>query len=255
MADRATLFVIPGSHPAMTARLMLELKGIDYKRRDLIPVVSKGVLRAVGFPGVTVPALKFRDEKVQGSREISKTLDRLVGDPPLFPADAEARTKVEEAEKWGDDTLQAPARRILWNALKRDRGPLESFSQGAKLGVPLKVAMATAAPIVAMSARFNEATDDNTKADLAALPGYLDKIDAWIAEGVLGPESPNAADLQISTSVRLMMSLDDLRPFIESRPAGALATRVVKDYPGKVPPILPAEWLEPLQAGGSAEKQ
>ena len=38
----ATLYVIPGSHPSMAARLMLERKGISYKRRDLIPVMSKG---------------------------------------------------------------------------------------------------------------------------------------------------------------------------------------------------------------------
>jgi glutathione S-transferase len=247
MADRATLFVIPGSHPALTARLMLERKGIDYRRIDLIPVVSKGVLRAAGFPSKTVPALRYAGERIQGSREISKALDRFVPEPPLFPSEPDARGKVEEAERWGDETLQAPARRMLWNALRRDRGPLESFSVGARLGVPLKMAMATAAPIVAMSARFNAATDENVRTDLAALSGYLDRIDAWIADGVLGSDPPNAADLQIATSVRLMMSLDDVRPFIENRPAGALATRVVPDYPGKVPPILPAEWLEPLR--------
>jgi glutathione S-transferase len=247
MAPRATLYVIPGSHPAMSARLMLEAKGIDYKRRDLIPVVSKGVLRVAGFPGVTVPALKIGDSKVQGSREIARELDRVAPEPPFFPREADARAAVEEAEKWGDETLQAPARRILWNALRRDRGPLESFSQGARLGVPLKLAMATAAPVVAMSARFNEATDENARADLAALPGYLDKIDSWIGAGVLGGPTPNAADYQVSTSVRLLMALDDLHDAIAGRPAGQVAERVVPDYPGKVPPILPADWLQPLR--------
>jgi glutathione S-transferase len=243
MAAPARLYVIPGSHPAMTARLMLELKGIEYKRRDLIPVVSKAWLRAAGFPGVTVPALKLDGTKVQGSREIARELDRLVPEPPLFPSDPEARAKVEEAERWGDEVLQAPARRILWNTLRRDRWAMESYSQGAKLGVPVKVAIATGGPIVALSARFNDAGDENVKADLAALPGYLDKIDAWIAEGVLGGAQLNAADLQISTSVRLLMSLDDLHDVIAARPAGKLAERVVPDYPGKAPPILPADWL------------
>jgi hypothetical protein len=44
------------------------------------------------------------------------------------------------------------------------------------------------------------------------------------------------------------MSFDDLRPAIEHRPAGELALRVVPDYPGKIPPVLPAAWLEPLPA-------
>ena len=43
------------------------------------------------------------------------------------------------------------------------------------------------------------------------------------------------------------MTLDDLRPAIESRPAGALAKRVVPDYPGKAPPILPPAWLQQLR--------
>ena len=50
---RATVYVIPGSHPALAVRGMLEHKGIDYRRIDLIPVVSRGVLKALRFPGVT----------------------------------------------------------------------------------------------------------------------------------------------------------------------------------------------------------
>ena len=42
----ARLYVIPASHPATTAALMLAFKGIDYKRTDLMPVVSKAALRA-----------------------------------------------------------------------------------------------------------------------------------------------------------------------------------------------------------------
>ena len=41
----AKLYVIPGSHPSWSAKLMLEHKGIPYKRVDLMPVISKGLLR------------------------------------------------------------------------------------------------------------------------------------------------------------------------------------------------------------------
>ena len=50
------LFTVPGSHPGWTARLMLEYKGIEYKRTDLPPGVHWFVLKALRFPGVTVPA-------------------------------------------------------------------------------------------------------------------------------------------------------------------------------------------------------
>jgi glutathione S-transferase len=243
----ARLFVIPASHPAIAARLMLEHKGIAYKRTDLLPVISKVALRAIGFPGTTVPALKIDGSKVQGSRQIARELDRLQPDPPLFPADPEKRAAVEEAERFGDEELQSPMRQILWWTIKQDKAPLRSYSEGAKLGVPLSLAMKTAAPIVTLSARFNEADDIHVRPSLAALPAMLDRIDAWIASGVLGGEQLNAADFQIAPSIGLAMTLEDLRPAIESRPVGQLAKRIVPDYPGNTPPILPAAWLEPLR--------
>lgn len=249
---KARLYVIPASHPSIAAELMLKHKGISYKRRDLIPVVSKVALRAARFPGVTVPALKIDGAKVQGSRQIARELERLRPEPPLFPADPEKRAAVEEAERFGDEELQHPVRQILWWGMKRDRSPLRSYSEGARLGIPVWVAVKTAAPIVALSARFNEADDQNVRADLEALPSLLDRIDAWIAAGVIGGEQPNVADLQIAPSLGLAMTLDDLRPAIESRPAGELARRLVPDYPGRMPPILPAEWLAPLRGGATA---
>jgi glutathione S-transferase len=246
----ATLYVIPGSHPAAMVAAMLDMKGIQYKRVDLMPVISRGVLKALRFPASTVPALKLDGDKLQGSGEIARELERLRPDPPLFPSDPGARTAVEQAADWGEETLQPLARRIFWNAIRRDHKPLASFAEGYRLGVPVGLAVKTAGPIVAAEIRMHGATDDKVRADLAALPGMLQRIDDWIAAGVLGGEHPNAADLQIATSLRLLMSLDDLRPAIESRPAGEMALRVVPDYPGRVPAVLPPAWLEPLQASG-----
>lgn len=246
----ARLYVIPASHPSIAVQLMLEHKGIPYKRTDLMPVVSKGVLRAVGFPGVTVPALKIDGDKVQGSRPIARELERLRPEPPLFPADPERRTAVEEAERFGDEELQHPIRQLLWWGFRRDRYPMKSYSEGAKLGVPLGLAVKTGAPLVALSARFNEASDENARAALEELPSLLDRVDAWIGSGVLNGEQLNAADFQIAPSIGLAMTLDDLRPAIESRPAGALARRVVPGYPGRMPAALPPEWLAPLRGAG-----
>jgi glutathione S-transferase len=248
----ARLYVIPGSHPSMTARLMLEHKGIPYKRVDLMPVISKAALKALRFPGATVPALRIDGRKVQGSRAIARELDRIQPEPPLFPADAAERSAVEEAERFGDEDMQPAARRMLWWALRRDRSPLESFSEGARLGIPIGLAVKTAAPIVAASARLNQATDENVRADLAALPGMLSRVDDYIAAGTLGGEPVNAGDLQVATSLRLMMTLDDLRPTISARPAGEMAIRVVPEYPGRVQAILPAAWLAPLREADAA---
>jgi glutathione S-transferase len=245
---KVRLFTIPASHPGWTARLMLERKGIPYSRIDLVAVLSKPILRAAGFPGVTVPAIRIDGRRVQGSRAIARELDRLVPEPPLFPADPEERARVEEAEAWGDEVLQEVARRLVWNILNRDHGSIESYLTGARLGLPVALAAKTAPPIAALSARFNKADDAHAIADLAALPGLLDRIDAYVADGVLGGLEPNAADFQIAPSVALLMTLDDIRPHVESRPAGELARRIVPDFPGRTPPGFPPAWLEPLSA-------
>lgn len=242
----AKLYVIPGSHPSWTARLMLERKGIPYKRVDLMPVISKGIVKAQRFPGITVPALKLDGKRVQGSMEIGRELDRIQPEPPLYPADPQLRAKVVEAEAWGDEFQQTP-RRFSWWAFKKDRAPMASYSEGALLGVPVGLAVKTGGPLVAVAARLNGSNDAAVSADLASLPADLDRIDAWIADGVLGGPQANAADYQIAPSLRLLMSFDDLRPFIEGRPCGEMAMRVVPDFPGRTPALVPAEWLAGLR--------
>jgi glutathione S-transferase len=242
-----TLFVIPGSHPSVAAMLMLERKGLAYRRIDLAPAVHRLVVRAAGFPAATVPALRADGRRIQGSRAIARALDSMQPEPPLFPSDAEARAAIEEAERWGDEVLQPVARRLTWAGLSRDRSTIGSFLEGARLGIPTGVAARTAGPLVALSVRLNGVSDETARADLGALPGLLDKVDGWATSGVLGGGEPTAGDFQVATSVRLLMTQDDLRPAIEERPAGELALRVVPRFPGRVPPVFPPDWLAGLR--------
>jgi glutathione S-transferase len=250
---KTTLYVIPGSHPSKAVAAMLDRKGIEFKRVDLMPVISRGALKAMRFPGVTIPSLRLDNRKLTGSREISRALDEIRPDPPLFPSDPEQRKAVEEAEVWGEKVLADAVRRILWDAIKRDRAPLRSFAEGARLGVPVGLAVATAAPIIAAEVRMHKATDEAVRKDLASFGSWLDQIDEWIAEGLLGADEPNAADFQIAAGVRLAMTLQDLRPLIAERPAGKLAMRLIPDYAGDIPPIFPADWLEPVRAAGATQ--
>src|SRR6201999_4344839 len=189
------LYVIPASHPSTTAALMLDFKGIAYKRTDLMPVVAKPALRAFGFPGTTVPALKIDGEKVQGSRAISRALDRLVADPPLFPTDPDRRAAVEDAERFGDEQLQHPIRQLLWWGFKREKENLRGYSEGRRLGVPIGLAIKAGGPLIALSAHFNEATDESARAALAVLPDLLDRVDAYIADGTIGGPERNTREL------------------------------------------------------------
>jgi len=244
--SKATLYSLPGSHPAKGVALMLDFKGIDYRKVDLMPLIHKGVVRAAGFPGTTVPALKFNGEKLQNSVDIARALDRLVPEPPLLPTDEAARKQVLMAEAFGEAELQHAVRQILWNAVRRRPRSIASFLEGSNLPLPQSVAAYTSGPIIWGEYKVNDATDENVRGNLAAFPEWLDRLDAWVADGTLGGQTPNAADFQIAPSIRLAETLQDLRPFIEGRPIGEAAKRVVPVYAGDVPPALPQEWLAPF---------
>ena len=180
----------PGSHPSRTARRMLELKGIDYKRRDLIPVVSKGALRAVGFPGNTVPALKIDGEKVQGSREIARELDRLRPTrrcsrpiPPRAPGRGgrgARATRTSRPPPGGSSGTPAGATARRWRATPRaparrpdrlrgeDRRRRSSRSRHASTRRPTSTSGRTSPPC----------------------RGCSQRVDDWIAAGVLGGDEP-----------------------------------------------------------------
>jgi glutathione S-transferase len=85
------------------------------------------------------------------------------------------------------------------------------------------------------------------RADLINLDFHLDRADRWIAAGAMGASdtAPNAADLQVGSSLRLLLTLEDLAPRIDARACGRLARRWFPDYPGALGAgALPAPWLE-----------
>jgi glutathione S-transferase len=230
----ARLYVVHGSHPCAAVEKALELKGVPYRTVELPPPMHAAFQR-LRFGKRTVPGLTLDGEKIVGSREILRRLEELRPEPPLFPADPEAKATVEETERWGEETFQPVARRLLWAAMKRNPGAMASYSENSKLPLPAPMIRLSAPLISRVEMRLNQATPEAERADLAALPGYLDKIDGWIAEGVIGGETPNAADLQIASTLRLLMTLEDLRPLIESRPAGELALRLFPQADGRMP--------------------
>ena len=239
----AKLYVVNGSHPCATVERALQLKGIPYKIVEFPPPMHMAAMKLL-FGQRTVPGLKLDGEKISGSRAILRRLDTLKPEPPLYPADPGQRASVEQAEAWGDDVLQGLVRRILWPTFKAHPEAMATFGGGKLPAVPVPVLKLIAPVATRIEMKANEASDAAYPADVRSLPDVLGKIDGWIADGVLGGEQPNAADLQIAPSVRLLMALADLRPLIENRPAGQLALRLFPDFPGDVAAgSIPAEYL------------
>jgi glutathione S-transferase len=255
MAGKLKLYGFDGSNSVHTGRLMIEHKGLEYDFVKLVPAIHAPTMLLMGFPTMGVPAIKVGGRKVQGTRWIARALDELYPDAPrLFPEDPVQRRKVQAAERWGEE-LQNAVRRIFYCAARRDRkaflsvlaagrGPIKSV--GLRMFAPVVIKLATG---------LHRASDEAGREDVELIPERLDQIDAWIADGVLGGETLNAADFQIGVNVSALMLSDDLTPFVEWRPAAALARRVFPNYVGHLGPVVPTEWMDELRAAAGEAEQ
>src|SRR6476646_5077717 len=182
----ARLYWFPLSHPAQAARVMLELKGVDHELTSVLPGLQRIHLRLAGFRGGTVPALKLDGRRVQGSHSIARALERLRPQPPLFPAEASALARVEEAERWGDEELQPVPRIILRWGLVRHAGLRRWLAQESGLPAPGLAALLSV-PAAWYYARVVAADQAAVRRALAGLGPMLDQADALLADGVLAP--------------------------------------------------------------------
>jgi len=248
MAARVTLYMFTGSTPSITAQLMLEHKQIEFKRVHVLVGPHAFAMLGRGFPMMNVPAVKIDGRRIQGSRQISRALDELQPQPPLFPADEEQRRGVVLAERWGED-LQNAVRRIFWCAARRNpRAMMTVHPHANPLMRPAQ--HATRRLVTRLATAGHQASDFAGEEHLAELPARLDQIDAWIEQGLLNGRQLNAADFQIAPNLALLLRFEDLAPHIEQRPAAKLARRLVADDPVRIGAALPAPWLAPL--GGAA---
>src|SRR3954451_17145850 len=246
-----TLYVIPGSHACRSAMLMLEHKQAPYRRIDIVTLLHPMVVRLRGFDAGgqtrtaggrhtfglrlgdrlgTVPALAADGHRISTNHGIARFLEEQHPDPPLFPADPDRRAVVEEAERWGNETLQMAARRIPGGAGVRDPGKFSRSSGDGRMGYLLykhELARRLIVPRI-LRAIFaaNPAQDDELLAELSTM---LDRIDAWIAEGVLGGPELNVADFMVAPSLALSPYRPDVKPLFEGRPALELVDRLLPE--------------------------
>jgi glutathione S-transferase len=245
------LYVIPGSHACRSAMLMLEHKEAPYKRVDVITLTHPIVARLRGFDagsqtraaggrrtlGIrlgdlmgTVPALAADGARISTNHGIARFLDERHPERPLIPAEPERRRAVEEVERWANDTLQMEARRIPLGWAVREPAKIARAGADGRMGYLLYRKELARRLIIPWLGRavfpVDGARDDEL---VASLPPMLDKIDAWIGEGVIGGEHLNAADFMIAPSLALILYRPDVKPLFEGRPALELVDRLLPE--------------------------
>jgi glutathione S-transferase len=236
MPPTLTLHALPPSHPCMTVAAALRYKGLAFERVDLPPGEHVERMQEIyGEGNSTVPGLLIDGEPVHGSRTILARLETVSPEPSLYPSE-----EVREAERWGDEELQDLGRRLPWGALHFRPEAMGTFAGGAPLDGP---GTDFAIKYVRASWRYHGITAARLHEDLAGLPEKIAHIEELARQGVIDGERPNAADLQIGATIRVLMPIADLRPALAGGAAERIALRFFPDYPGEVPAgAYPAGW-------------
>jgi glutathione S-transferase len=229
------LYVLPASHPCAAVDKALQLKQLPYRVWEWLPPLH-APMQLLMTGKRTVPSLRVDGETISGSRAIMHRLDVLAPQPLLYPAEPEARSRVEMADEWGDVTFQPIARELIWAGAVRRPEALVSYGANSRLPVPGGV-LRLSAPLIARAERRLNRTDEPTaRRRLAELPEHLDRIDGWLADGTLqGAGHPNAADLQILSTVRLLATFGDVRPLLDERPCVRAARELFPTLAGELP--------------------
>ena len=219
----ATLYAIPGSHAVRTGELMLEHKGIAFRRVNFPPGPHRVLVRLLGFKDDRVPAVKFEDgRRAQGTRELPRVLDEIVPEPRLVPDDPRAL----EAETWADEVLQQWARRMVASEGARDPDALAGRGADGRLGALLTPHERPRRVIARAVLVVFWATKAQLRDDRERTGEILDRVDAWIEEGVLNGEELRSPDFAVASSLALAEYIVALQPELRRRPAMALIDRV-----------------------------
>jgi glutathione S-transferase len=237
MAPELTLHVLPPSHPCMTVSAALRLKGLEHERVELAPGAHVEIMRSIyGEDNHTVPGMLVDGAPVHGSGAILERLDALAPEPLLYTSDA-----VREAERWGDVELQDLGRRLPWGALHFRPEAMGTFGGGGALDGP---GTDFAIRYVCGSWDYHRISAARLQEDLAGLPALLAHVERLAADGVIGSEQPNAADLQIGATLRVLLTLGDLQPLLRGGAGERIAIGCFPEYPGEVPAgAFPAGWV------------
>jgi glutathione S-transferase len=122
------------------------------------------------------------------------------------------------------------ARRIALAWARRDPAAASRACADGRMGYLLYRRALTRRLVVPQIGRLAFAVDAKDDRELlSGLPAMLDRIDAWIADGILGGAQLNAADFMVAPSLALMLYRPDILPWFEGRPALELVDRLLPE--------------------------
>ncbi|MEL6221022.1 MAG: glutathione S-transferase family protein [Cyanobacteria bacterium J06627_8] len=113
------LYQFEMSHYAEKIRLILDYKGLDYRKIEVTPGV--GQLDVYQLSGQRqVPVLKDESNVIADSTAIAFYLDKAYPDRPIIPTDAKQRGLCLMMEEWADESIGLNGRKVMISAFGKN---------------------------------------------------------------------------------------------------------------------------------------
>jgi glutathione S-transferase len=120
------LYQIELSHYSEKARLILDFKGLEYRKIEVTPGLGQVELFRLTGQG-QVPVLKDGKTYIVDSTEIAKYLDSKYPERPLIPTDPQKRGLTLLIEEWADESIGIKSRKALFAAISQDQNLRKSL--------------------------------------------------------------------------------------------------------------------------------
>ena len=232
------LYVVHGSHPCAAVERALEIKGA----RATVGRAAAAAARAgpaLLFGARTVPgvALRGRREALGLAGDHARAWTSSRPSRRCCRPTPSARARVERAEEWGDEVWQPIARRLLWRRFAAARRAMARYQEGSRLPAARRRRPRARRPVdrPRRAPAERRRREGAVRADLRALPGHLDRIDALDrrrrARRRRRPTPPTCRSPRRS---RLMLTIGDVRAVLRRAPGRARTrTELFPEWAGR----------------------
>ena len=173
------------SHYAEKVRLVLDYKGLAYRKIEVTPGIGQiDLFRLSGQR--QIPVLKDGSEVIADSTKIIEYLDRQYPDRPVIPSDPKLRGLTLLIEQWADESIGLNARKALIGALNGSQSFRTAF--------------------------LPSSTPDLVKTLVGAVPNELL---SFLGQGVgLGPEGVKAAEDSLKRDLTALVFILLEQPYL-----------------------------------------
>lgn len=224
----------------MTVEAALRHKGIEYEKVNLTMGKHGTEVEEIYGEGLkTVPGMVVGDESIHGSVPILRHLEKLEPSNPLYPEGI--ADEVAAAEEWADGHLQDLGRRIPWGALHFRPEAMGTFGGGEALD---PAGTDFAMKFIHSTWKYHNISAVSLAEDLGSFSEQIRQVEKFAEQGLVDRDEPTAADFQIGSTIRVLLTVRDLHPILDGTAAERVAMKHFPEYAGLVPEgALPPGWL------------